>query len=74
MKKRIYSAFRVKNKTIVEPLNKNITEHLVNTGNASLEEYPPTYQFTKDIYAVLMKHKMVDKEDDRVEFSISIDT
>lgn len=67
MRKRIISEVRVANQQIT-----SIDENLINTGAYLLEREPRTQQFTKDLIALLLKHNMIDREDDRVNFEISI--
>lgn len=65
MRKRVFIRANVENKEI-----KNINEHLVNTGIKHLEDNPN--QFTEELIELLNKHNMIDKEDDIVEFELTI--
>lgn len=67
MRKRVLSEVRVANKQ-----TKSIAENLINTGAYLLEREPRTQQLTKDIIEVLHKHNLIDKEDDRVNIEILI--
>lgn len=71
MRKRIFVEATVTNKTYT---NDSIHERLINTGIIALEYQPPTKQLSKDILEVLKKHNLIDKEDERVRFDITIDS
>lgn len=49
-------------------------ELLKNTGAWKLTAEPRSLQFTKDFHALLLKHELIDNEDDRVRFDVTIDS
>lgn len=67
MRKLIESTVNVTNKEIVK-----IHEVLSNVGSLALEKEPRTNALTRDIINVLKTHKLIDAEDDIVEFLITI--
>lgn len=67
MRKMVESTVTVSNKAISE-----IHEVLTNTGIRALKKSPRSNQLTKDIIEVLNKHKMIDVEDEIVEFNIVV--
>lgn len=71
MRKRIFTEVQVANKIYTTA---NIHENLINTGAILLEYEPRSKQLSKDIMEVLKKHNLIDAEDERVRFDISIDS
>lgn len=71
MRKRIFTEIQVANKVYTHD---GIHETLSNTGAILLEYVPRTKQLSKDIIEVLKKHGLIDAEDERVKFDITIDS
>lgn len=71
MRKRIFTEVKVANKVYTHD---NIHEVLSNTGAIQLEYVPRSKQLSKDIMEVLKKHNLIDAEDERVKFDITIDS
>lgn len=67
MIKQIISEVRVANKE-----TQNIHENLINTGAYKLEKEPRSQQLTKDIIQILHEHNLIDKEDDKINIDIKI--
>lgn len=71
MRKRIFTEVKTVNKSYTHD---NIHENLINTGAILLEYEPRSKQLSKDIMEVLIKHNLIDNEDERVKFDITIDS
>lgn len=50
----------------------SVHEVLNNTGNYELEKPINKGVFTKDVISLLLKHNMIDMEDDKVEIYIKV--
>lgn len=67
MIKKVITEVHVSDQEVVD-----IHEKLINTGAYLLEREPRSKQLSKDIIDVLLKHNLIDKEDDRINFEIKI--